>query len=319
MNSFFTRKILALVLAIAAVLAVYVYTQISIKSQIKPTRVVVAKQDIPADTKITKDMVTYINMPGDAVPKKEKVVQDGKKVVGYYTAPGYGISKSSMVFESKIIEPKKRGDVGIQGLKPDEQTFSFQVDVPTTHGNAILPGHTVDLYTAFMYNDKDEKKPFFGRIAKQIKVLTVRDPQGSDIYSDDDFTRPAEGEEEKQSKRKLRPAVMTVAVDIDTLQFLSEAKMIGTIVPIASGLTKPDESVQKAIQKGDLSLDELTTGANIHDVPVTRGLVSKISLNPKGIVKEVAENAESNDSVDLESIKKEYEEELKEKTEKQKG
>lgn len=319
MNSFLTKKIIALLLAIMAVLAVFLYTQLSIKSQIKPTRVVLAKQDIPPDTKITKDMVTYVKIPGDAVPKNEKIVKNGKEVVGYFTAPGYGISKSSMINASKIVAPNKRRDNAIQELEPSEQTFSFKADIPITHGNAILPGQTIDLYTAFMYMDEKtrQSKPFFGRVEKHVKVLTVRDAQGLDVYSDKQFTRLADPKEEetrqKKSSKPLRPALITVAVDIDSLQFLSKARMIGAIVPIATGLSKPDVDVQKEIQDGELNLTALTSGEYVHDVSITRGLIEEISFDPTTKVKEIKDIEAP--TVNLDDVKKEYEEQLKAKTE----
>lgn len=312
MSKFFSRKIIALLTAIVAVIAIYGYTEFSIASQIKPTVVVMAKQDIPPNTKITKDMVHYVKIPGDAVPKQVKVIQNSKDILNHYTVPGYGISKSSLIFKNKVVKESERPDEGILGLKPYENTFSFQADVPITHGNALLPGQTIDLYAAILYDDTSgKKKPFVGRISRQVRILSVRDNTGEDVYSEKNFTKVTnkDGEEESQVDKKLRPAVLTVAVDTDSIPFLTKTRMVGTLIPVATGLSHPDEKVKEAIESGKVDIDEITTGANLPDVNVTRGFIEGISLDPSAFIKDVKldDNVFKND---LDSIKEEYEEHL---------
>ena len=98
MNKFFFRKILAVTVAAVAVVAVYFYTDSTVKQKIVPTTVVVAKQDIPPHTEITKEMVIEVNeVPRKALPQQNPYATSLEEVVGKWTVDGYGISASGFV------------------------------------------------------------------------------------------------------------------------------------------------------------------------------------------------------------------------------
>ena len=43
------------------------------------------------------------------------------------------------------------------------------------------------------------------------------------------------------------PSVITVAVDIDSLKYLNTARMIGTLLPVANGMSSPYLDIDKML------------------------------------------------------------------------
>lgn len=314
MKKLYKRKIIALIATIITIAAFYGFTQFSIKKQIKPTTVVIATQDIPPNTKITKDMVAYTKIPGDAIPPSEKVVVNSKNVVGYYTAPGYGISKNSLIYGKKISKKEERPDEGVLSLKPNENTFSFKVDITSTHGNAIIPGQKLDLYTAFLYQDPkenslgDNRKPFFGRLVKDARVLTVRDNKGKDVYSEENYTINKDKKDEETQKIGS-PSVITVAVDIDSLKYLNTARMIGTLLPVANGMSSPYLDIDKMLDGKKVEINP--ANKDIYDTKITREFLNKISLDPKAYIPYFASSEDENSlGYTMDEIKEEYQKQI---------
>lgn len=270
MKKLISKKIVALIVAVVAIVSVYGYTQVMINSKMKPTRVVVAKEDIPPNTKITKEMLYSIVLPGDGIPKSVKVAHDVKDVLGKYTVPGYGISKTSMIYLEKIQDKSQRPDNAVLSLKPTEHTFSFKVDTISTHGSSLIQGQVIDLYTGIMIKDSVSKinKPFFGRVVKGAKIVSVKDVKGNEIYSPEDFTNLTE--EEKKKPRDFKPHVLTVAVDLNSLQYLNKARMMGAILPVANGLSLPEETTKELLK--DIEVDS-TVPMTMNDVEETRKII----------------------------------------------
>lgn len=263
-NKLLTKKLVALGVTVLAVGSIYTYTEYSVKEKLKPTPVVVAIQDIPPHTKITNEMVREIRVPGDALPKSNAgnpIAMKTSEIVGKYTAPGYGISSKSFVNKTKVVKQSELPDAGILDLKPYENAFSFKVDINSTHGNALIPGQEIDLYflskipvkTNKDTNDSkdqeyvgyDENVPVFGRVAPKVRIVSVKDRQAQDAYTADDYT--VNEKDKKQNKKKLA-SIVTVAVDLDTLQYLNKAKLLGTIVPVPDGQAYKDVDLPKGLK-----------------------------------------------------------------------
>lgn len=326
MNKFLSRKVMSLSVSVVAVASIFGYTQFSIKDQVKPTRVVIAKQDIAPHTEITKDMVAVAEVPAKALPKEDnKLATKLDDVVGKYTAEGYGVPAKTFVNGSKIVPKEKLPDAGVLDLKGNEQAFSFQVNISSTHGSSLIPGQSIDIYTAGSYSyeieDKDGKikrysYPYYGRIAEKVKILSVRDRSAEEVYSAEQYTEEPEGK--KKNTRKKIPAVVTVAVDLDSLQYLNKAMLAGKILPVPNGESYEDavkkfDTEEKIIEGKEKDKKENKQTASdlrsINDKDLMRKFIDHITLNPERMESAIGDTGTIEVDEDIEEYLSEIEEE----------
>ena len=287
MNKFLFRKVLALVVAVIAVIAVYFYTETTIQTEVAPTNVVVAMVDIPPHTEITKDMVIVREIPGKSLPTDNPYASKLEDVVGKYTVEGYGISSKGFVNGKKIVKKEELPDSGLLELKEGEYAFSTSVDLETSHGNTIRPGTKVDLYVSASFNMKnlsadmiksqgwenseefmDDNVYYFGRIAVEARVIEVKDSKGNKVFTADDYTEKADGT--KVNTKKSQAKLYTLAVDLEDLQLLNKASLFGEIIPVVSGTAYNDLEL-------DLN-DEIP--AQMSDVEETIKVIQGLTLSP---------------------------------------
>lgn len=298
-NKFFFRKILAVTVAGVAVVAVYFYTSSTIQEKVAPTSVVVAVQDIPPHTEITKEMVQLApEIPRQALPQENPYADSLDDVVGKWTVDGYGVSAKGFVNTKKVVEEEELPDAGLLKLEPGEYAFTTLVDLDTSHGNAIKPGSYVDLYFANeidmetipeeMFEKQglklggttylDDQLEFFGRIATKVKVIDVKDSRGENVFTSDKYTDNEEAQKEAAKKKSSR--LYTIAVDLEQLQWLNKAKLTGEVLPVAHG-----ESYVDITNAEDSDYEEVIPDA-MSDENITKKVIQSLTFNPQLIVNE---------------------------------
>jgi pilus assembly protein CpaB len=290
MNKFFFRKVLALIVAGIAVVAVYFYTESTVQKEVAPTTVVIATRDIPPHTEITEEMVQVVQVPRRALPQENPYASSLEEVVGKWTVEGYGIANKGYINKNKILPKEQLPDSGLLELKEGEYAFSTSVDLETSHGNTIRPGTKVDLYLATELNVKDllsekelleqtdnirfidDKVYYFGRVVEGARVVEVKDNRGNKVFTPEQYT---ENPDEKSSspKKQQIARMYTVAVDLEELDLANKAKLIGDIIPVVSGTSYNDlESVEEAL--GRELPDQMA------DVEETKAIIDKLTVKP---------------------------------------
>lgn len=289
MNKFFFRKLVAVAVAAIAVIAVYFYTESTIKSEIAPTRIVVAKQDIPPHTEITKEMVTVIEVPGKGLPQNHTYATKLEDVVGKWTVEGYGIYSKGHVNMLKILPKHQLPDSGLLELQEGEYAFSTEVNLETSHGNTIRPGTKVDLYLSTNFsknqlspsmiksqgwNNSEEfmgdKIYYFGRIALNARVVEVKDNRGNKVFTPDDYTDSPDAK--KKSNKQQMAKLYTLAVDLEDLQLLNKGHQLGQIIPVVSGTSYNDLDIEL---EGTDNIPRIMS-----DVEDTIRVIEGVTLNP---------------------------------------
>lgn len=292
MNKFFFRRVLALIVAAIAVVAVYFYTNSAIETEVNPTRVVVAKQDIPPHSEIQEHMVAEVEVPRKALGQENPYASSAADVIGKWTVEGYGIPANGFINTKKILPKELLPDSGLLELKDGEYAFSTQVDLKTSHGNTIKPGTKVDLYLAARFNIKDLSEEmiasqgwdkgqtfmddnvyYFGRVATDARVIEVKDSRGNKVFTPEQYTEdPADqGGKKKQEVARL----YTVALDLDQLQLVNKASLFGEIIPIVSGTSYNELSVDVEEQLGQEIPDSMS------DIEDTKKIIDGVTLNPQ--------------------------------------
>lgn len=296
MNKFFFRKILALIVAAIAVVAVYFYTNSTIETEVNPTQVVITTQDIQPHTEIKEEMVQVVEVPRKALGQENPYADSLDDVVGKWTVEGYGIPKNGFINTKKILPKEQLPDSGLLELKEGEYAFTTQVDLETSHGNTIRPGTKVDLYLSAEFNRKDltpdmiesqgwenstefmdDRVYFFGRIATDARVVEVKDNRGNKVFTPENYTEDPKDENSNNKKKQQVARLYTVAVDLDQLQLVNKASLIGDIIPVVSGTSYNDISVDVEEELGKVVPETMS------DIEDTIKVINGVTLNPQNI------------------------------------
>jgi pilus assembly protein CpaB len=180
------RRLLLLALAAGVVAAILVYAAVGRSSEstgaagsvASMAPAVVAKQDIPARTKITSGMVEVRQVPQDT--RSELAYTDLSQVVGQVTR--YPIATDEEVLSTKVVSlasVTKAGDSLSYVIPEGRRAISIQVDQVISSGGLVLPGDYVDIIGVFNVtfgagDQQTTEDKYFSRIILQnIGVLAV--------------------------------------------------------------------------------------------------------------------------------------------------
>jgi len=225
------KKIIAVLLAFALILGIVSYTQIKISAEIDPVQIVYANQEIPPRTEITADMISTREVSSKAVPPN--AITDPSQVIGKWTVTGYGVPKNSFMYEEKILEKENLPDSAILNLQKNEVALPLLVDLETSLGNSIIPNAKVDLYFRSKKENSgtDDKKVLYGKLATNVRVVSVKDNQASNVFQ-------TEGKkEEENASSSNQPSLASIyifAVPQELNELLNKAKLVGDVVPVAT-------------------------------------------------------------------------------------
>ena len=243
------RRLLLLALVAGLVAAILIYAAVSRSSEstsggsaASMTSAVVAKQDIPARTKITTSMVEVRQVPADT--SSELAYVDLSQVVGQVTR--YPIATNEQVLSTKVVSLQsvvKTGDSLSYVIPEGKRAISIQVSEVVSSGGLVLPGDYVDVIGVFdvIFGTGDQQTTadkYFSRIILQnIEVLAVAQtvvdtvPQaGTTSGTDGGTSTSGAGSAEAQSVRNTdaspTPKASTVTLSVTPqeaqLLFLAE-------------------------------------------------------------------------------------------------
>jgi pilus assembly protein CpaB len=240
------RRLLLLALVAGVVAAILVYATLSRSSAstsgadagASTVPAVVAKQDIPARTKITSGMVEVRQVPSDT--RSELAYTDLSQVVGQVTR--YPIATNEELLSTKVVSlasVAKTGDSLSYVIPEGKRAISIQVSEVVSSGGLVLPGDYVDIIGVFSveFRDGDQvttKEKYFSRIILQnIEVLavaqTVVDTVPEAGVSGETTTTDAESTSEQRVRNtdvapepKASTATLSVTPQEAQLLFLAE-------------------------------------------------------------------------------------------------
>ena len=180
------RRLLLLALVAGIVAAILIYATLSRSSASTggagagaiEAPAVVAKQDIPARTKITTSMLEVRQVPTD--DRSELAYTDLTQVVGRVTR--YPIATNEQVLSTKVVSlasVAKTGDSLSYVIPEGRRAISIEVSEVVSSGGLVLPGDYVDIIGVFdvTFGAGDQEitvDKYFSRIILQnIEVLAV--------------------------------------------------------------------------------------------------------------------------------------------------
>ena len=190
-----------------------------VKQAVQPVNVPYALKRMEPKSKVEADNVGLIKVSGAFVEQTQDLVTSKQYIMAneWYVNYDTVIPEGGLFYKSQLVKKEDIPDTAFDDIDEGATIFSLSVDSHSTYGNSIMPGNFIDLY---LKATDDNGKVIFGKFIESIKVLSVRDSSGNDVFSD--------SQAEKSSSELL------FAVKDNLFMLLSEASFVGgiEIVPV---------------------------------------------------------------------------------------
>ena len=226
LKKFFTNKNVVTVLGVIVVLVIlFVGYTSSIKKETNPLSIPVAAKTINAETQITSEDVTYIEVASRMVG--DGVVTTSANVIGKYTNINVTIPAGSVFYSEWLTEAENIPGNWIESLdyESGEMGYYMSISMEDTMGNSIKPNTYIDVY---MKASDENGTTMFGKLLKNIKVLVVHDDGGNNVFQNGDSIG--------------NPSKIGFAVSQDLFVLLKKAEDLNVdLVLVPRGKTVPSE------------------------------------------------------------------------------
>ena len=162
-----TVTILGVILCIVILYLGYNYR---INQKVTLTKVPYANQTIQPKTKITSDMVSYMNVPSSfLVGSYYKSADD---IVGKYSNYNTMIAEGSIFYTDLIVDSKYIPDEMFGNVEKGSTIINYKVNMDSTYANSMMPDDYINIY--FKAND-DDGNIMFGKFISNVRILSVKD------------------------------------------------------------------------------------------------------------------------------------------------
>ena len=182
LNKFLRNKNTVTILGIILIVfLLFIGFNVTINQTVNPVSIPVAKTTIPAQTKITGDMLQIKKI--SKVGLTENVIRNASLIVGKYTSINVTIPAGSMIYTDWIVDEDSIPGNWIEkiDISKGEEAYYYKVDMASTFGNSILPDSHIDIYMSA----KDANgNIMYGKLFSSIKILAVHDASGHNVFAD---------------------------------------------------------------------------------------------------------------------------------------
>ncbi len=187
LQKFFKNKNTVTIIGVIAIILILIFGyRYQIKKQVNPvTGIPVAAQTIQPRTKITDDMLTYIDV-APIVLQKGDVITSKSAIIGKYSNYNTIIPKGSMFYKNTVINESELPDSAFIDVEEGQVPYNFPVTMDSTYGNSIFPGNYIDIYMKAVRKDG---KLMVGKLLENVKVLAVKDSSGKHVFENTDESR----------------------------------------------------------------------------------------------------------------------------------
>lgn len=176
-----TVTILGVILCIVILYLGYNYR---INQKVTLTKVPYANQTIQPKTKITSDMVSYMNVPSSfLVGSYYKSADD---IVGKYSNYNTMIAEGSIFYTDLVVDSKYIPDEMFGNVEKGSTIVNYKVDMDSTYANSMMPDDYINIY--FKAND-DDGNIMFGKFISNVRILSVKDSSGQNVFENTEEAR----------------------------------------------------------------------------------------------------------------------------------
>ena len=192
-NLLANKNVVTILGAVLIVIVLYAFYMWRVNSAINPISIPYALKEIGPRTKITSDMIGYVDIQQSSM-KGSVLTNANTQIIGMYTNINSTIPAGSLFYEGMIVRFEELADSFLIDMPKDADgnymmAYNFKVDINSTYGNSVYPGNYVDIY----YIAKDSRltggKLMYGKLASNVKVLAVKDSEGKHVFENTTVNR----------------------------------------------------------------------------------------------------------------------------------
>ena len=211
-----TVTILCVLVGVAVLLIGYNYR---VSQAVQPISVPYALKRMEPKSKVEAEDVGTIKVSGAFVEQTEDLVTSKSYILNneWYINYDTVIPEGGLFYKSQLKNKDELPDTAFDDIDEGATIFSLSVNSHSTYGNSIMPGNFIDLYLKAV---DENGKVIFGKFIESIKVLSVRDSSGNDVFADSQVERNS--------------SELLFAVKDSLFMLLSEASFVGgiEIIPV---------------------------------------------------------------------------------------
>ena len=179
-----TVTVIGIILIVAILWGGYYY---QLQKQVKPVSVPVAAVTIQPRTKITADMITYVDVPKAYI--SDNAITSDDSILDMYSNYNTVIPAGSMFYSESLTTEKALPNYLLSQLKEGEYLVSYDLDSSDSYRSwGIMPGDKVDFYMRVV---SDEGSVMLGKFLENVEILDVTDEDGNSTYEVNDGSRSA--------------------------------------------------------------------------------------------------------------------------------
>ena len=169
----------------AMILVLYLGYRYQINKMVSPvTGIPAAAETIQPRTKITSDMITYVDIA--PIVLQDNVIRSSSEIINKYSAPSTVIPEGSLFYKGVVVSESELPDSAFVKLEEGQVPYNFPVTMDSTYGNSIYPNNYIDIYMK-AYNESGTL--MVGKLFENIKVLAVKDSSGQNVFENSEETR----------------------------------------------------------------------------------------------------------------------------------
>lgn len=186
LKRFFKNKNTVTIIGVIAIILVLFFGyRIQINRMVNPVHnIPVASQTIQPRTRITSDMIEYIDVA--PVVLQSNVIRSAAFVIGKYSNYNTVIPKGSMFYSGVVVSESELPDAALIKVADGEVPYYMNVNLDLTYGNSIYPDSYIDIY---MKAVNENGQLMVGKLVENVKVLAVKDSSGRDVFENSDEVR----------------------------------------------------------------------------------------------------------------------------------
>lgn len=206
-----------------------------IKQEVTPVKVPYAKVNIQPRTRITEDMIGYVDVLPSMV--NSNVIKNIQNIVGKWSNYNTLIPEGSLFYSSTVVTASELPDSALVGIPAGYVPFNLSVNTSTTYGNSIFPNNYIDIYLKALDSDG---KPMVGKLIENVKVLAVKDKNGRHVF--------------ENSEEERTPSIIIFAVPEDMHLLLRNVVELSNVKTIATELIPVPSTESYSAEPGALRL-----------------------------------------------------------------
>lgn len=179
-----TVTIFGIILCVIILFIGYYYR---ISQKVALTKVPYANQEIKPKTKITVNMINYMNVPAAFLVGSYYNSQED--IVGKYSQYNTKIIEGSLFYKDLLTTSNLLPNSAFLNVKKNETVVNYKVNMDTTYANSMQPNDVINIY---FKAKSDDGTIMFGKFISNITILDVKDGEGRHVFDDSaDVRTPA--------------------------------------------------------------------------------------------------------------------------------